>query len=339
MEQHIIVFSLPKPNDPEAESNKKHDSGVGMSFNSPTQPGRPYVNSVSGTVSSARFYNKQSSLSPPGSPLQDRTRSRSPTLAESIQPEGAREFSFCSSPVPFQYSPPPAHGEWPSDENTLKSPVSPLNETDKKLYATESQSILQFSDPTNGKAIDTSSPAISPTEEPCLGEEGRTWLRASKDIQYLAEEENAKAAKAKATKTSSRFYSGRFYSGNSQTAKPFNSRERLAKNFWEDRDLSFYGQFPLVSSLELAMGSRPSTATSRLGSSSSNEEELPSTYPYATRGISYSSSCLRDEFKHQENVYLTVVPSCAPQKRRKKASLLLRKLAGLGMRRREEREA
>jgi hypothetical protein len=334
LEQHIIVFSGPKPNGPEIENTKKHDSGVGMSFSSPSQPGRPYGNSVSGTVSSARFYNKQSSTSPPGSPSQDRLRSRSRSLAGSIQPDDPRGLSFCSSPIPFPYSPPQVNGEWPSDETFLDSPVSPLNETDKQLQATESQSKSKSSDPINENPIDKSSPTISPTEEPCLGEEGRDWLRASKDIQKLADEEKAKAANAKATKAS-----GRFYRGNNHTTGAFNSREWLAKNFWDDRDPRDYDEASLASSLGMGMGTRSGTGTPRMGSVSTNEEDLHPGYPYATRGMSYSSSCLGDEFRHQENVYSVVVPSCPPRNRRKKASLLLRKLAGFRMRRKEARDA
>ncbi|KAJ5851662.1 uncharacterized protein N7529_011047 [Penicillium soppii] len=335
LEQHVIIFPAPKPINIQTESTKKHDSGVGMSFSSPHQPGRG--NSVSGTVSSARFYNKQSSASPPGSPSQDRLRFQSQSRRESIQPDEPGELSFCSSPVPFPYSPPQMNGEWPSSEITLESPVSPLNETDKQLGATASQPQFMAPNPTNGKAIDTSSPSISPTEEPCLGEEGMNWLRASRNIQHLADEENAKNAEAKAAKTT-----GRFYSGNNHTTGAFNSREWLTKNFWEDRDPSVYGEPSLSSSH--GMRFRSGTGTPRMGSVSTTEDDLHPGYPYGTwaidRGMSFSSSCLGDEFKHQETLYSVVTPNCPPPRnRRNKASLLLRKLAGLRLRRKDGREA
>ena len=87
--------------------------------------------------------------------------------------------------------------------------------------------------------------------------------------------------------------------------------------------------------------SRPEPGNSRLGNASTNEENSPGGYPYQTfagssRGMSYSSSCLGDKSKHQERVYSVVMPGSSPKNnRRKKASLLLRKLAGLGARRKD----
>lgn len=90
--------------------------------------------------------------------------------------------------------------------------------------------------------------------------------------------------------------------------------------------------------------SRPETSNSKLGSTSTNEENSLGGYPYQTfaessRGMSHSASCLGDEYKHQERV-TSVAMARVPVKnnRRKKASILLRKLTGLGMRKENENE-
>lgn len=286
VDQHILLVPAIKA-DPETETSKKHDSGVGMSFSSPDQPARPHGNSLSGADTS-RFYNR-----PPTSPPQ--SPSLSPTSRQSIvsledQP-WERSYSPSPAPIPRSHSPNPP--DWP---NTPESPVSPFHETEKPtpnpLNCEPSQS-------------ETSTP-ISP---PTLGEAGMTWLRASKEIQRLEEKAKTKA-RPKAT---------RFYSSCNRSVAASDSREWLSRNFWE-RD-------PSVEEASLVSG----TGSARAGSGSVNE--FPA-YPYQAwtgRGMSYSSSCLGDEFKHQENVYSVVVPS-EPMNKRKKASLLLKKLAGIGMR-------
>lgn len=321
--QNVILLSAPKPIRLETYSTKRHDSGVGMSFNSPSQPARPYGNCVSRTNSSARFYNKQPSASPPHSPS-SKSRSRRQSLATTIEEDNQPERSYSSSPVPFPYSPPQFNSEWPSNPTTLDSPVSSLSESDTNTNA-------------NANKPDTSSPAISPQETPSIGGAGRTWIHASRDIQRPTDEEELTATQAKKPKPVARFYSSC-----NQTIGEFNSRKWPAKNFQKDRNPSIYSEVSLPSSLGTM--SRPETGNSRLDSASTNEENSPGGYPYQTvagssRGISYSASCLGDEYKHQERVTsVTVAGVPVKNNRRKKASLLLRKLTGLGTRKENENE-
>ncbi|KAJ5360607.1 hypothetical protein N7517_009798 [Penicillium concentricum] len=322
LEQHVILLSAPKPINPETESTK-HDSGVGMSFNSTSQPGRPYDNSASGTNTSARFYNKRPSASPPHSPSAV-TPSRSQSLATTFE-EDQRMRAYSSSPVPFPYSPPQPNSEWKFEPMTLDSPVSPLSETNSQLEATESE--LKTEPPNadrNKNKPETFSPALSPP----LGGVDKTWLRASREMQRQFEE---KLTQTKETKPVIRFYSSY-----NQTTGDFNPRE-WPKNFW-DRDPSVYSEVSLASP-RAGTTSRPETGNPRLGTASTNEE-VSGGYPYPTfvgsSGMSYSSSCLGNEIKNQGRVYSVDVPALSPKNnRRKKASLLLRKLAGLGMKRKE----
>ncbi|CRL25567.1 unnamed protein product [Penicillium camemberti] len=325
--QNVILLSAPKPIRPETESTKRHDSGVGMSFNSPSQPARSFGNNVSRANSSARFYNKQPSASPPHSPSSE-SRTRSQSLATTIEEDDQRERSYSSSPVPFPYSPPQFNSEWPSKPTTLDSPVSSLNESDTNTNA-------------NANIPDTSSPAISPQEAPSLGGAGRTWIHASRDIQRPTDEENPTATQAKKPKPVARFYSAC-----NQTIGEFNPREWPTKNFRDHRNPSIYNDVSLPSSLGTRGGtmSRPETGNSRLGSASTNEENSPGGYPYQTfagssRGMSHSASCLGDEYKHRERV-TSVAMAGVPVKnnRRKKASLLLRRLTGLGPRKENDNE-
>jgi hypothetical protein len=129
----------------------------------------------------------------------------------------------------------------------------------------------------------------------------------------------------------------RFYSSYNQTTGDFN--REWSKTFW-DRDPSVYSKVSLPSPLGTARDavSRPGTSNPRLGTASTNEEEVPGGYPYRTfarsSGMSYSSSCLGNEIK-QSRVYSVDMPGSPKNNRRKKASLLFRKLAGLGMKRKE----
>ncbi|KAJ5602750.1 hypothetical protein N7537_005706 [Penicillium hordei] len=321
--QNVLLLPAPKPTGPETESTERHDSGVSMSFNSPRQPARPHGNNVSRANSSARFYNKQPSASPPHSPSSE-CRSRCQSLATTIEEDNQRERSCSSSPVPFHYSP-QFNSEWPSKPTTLDSPVSSLNESDANTNA-------------NANEPDTSSPAISPQEAPSIGGAGRTRIHPSRDIQRPTDEEKPTAAQAKMPKPVTRFYSAY-----NQTIGESNSREWPTKNFWDDRNPSIYSEVSLPSSLGTRSGtmSRPETGNSRLGSASTNEENSPGGYRYQTvvgpnRGMSYSASCLGDGYKHQECV-TSVTMAGVPVKnnRRKKASLLLRRLTGL---RRKENE-
>ncbi|KAJ5350016.1 hypothetical protein N7541_007743 [Penicillium brevicompactum] len=334
LDHPVPVPPIPKPIEHEPETTKKHDSGVGMNYESPkpnqTGRGRPHGNSTSGTVSSARFYNKQSSTTS-GSPSEHRarSRSRSPSLTGSIQLE-PQQLSISSSNIPSQYS--PQNSQSASTDPTLDSPVSPLNEADKQLQALETK-LKSKSQNTNQNPNQKSTP-ISPSV-PNLSSAPRTWPSLA-NIKNTPTQTSQDAKENKKAKTSSRFYSG-----SNATTSAFDSREWLTKTFWEDR-YSVYGE----STLSLGMSgtaSRRGSGTPRMGSVSTTEE---ANYPYgtwaATRGMSYSSTCLADEFKHQENVYSCVVQprmSEVPRGRREKASLLLRKLAGLRMGRRErERE-
>ncbi|KAJ5518074.1 hypothetical protein N7453_000496 [Penicillium expansum] len=316
LKQNVILLSAPKPISLKAESTKRHDSGVGMSFNSPSQPGRTYGNSVSRTNSSTRFYNKQPSASPPHSSSSG-SRSRSHSLATTIEEDNQMERSYSSSPAPFPYSPPQFNSKWPSKPTTLDSPVSSLNESDTN---------------TNANKPDTFSPAISPQEAPSLGGADRPWIHASRDIQRFTDEEKPTATQAKNPKPVARFYSSC-----NQTIGEFNPCEWPTKNFRENRNPSIYSEFSLCSSLGRGTVSRPETGNSRLGGST-NEENLPGGYPYQTfagpnRGMSYSASYLGDESKHKERVYSVAMAGSPPKNnRRKKASLLLRKLTGLGTR-------
>ncbi|KAJ5534381.1 hypothetical protein N7527_000635 [Penicillium freii] len=324
--QNVILLSAPKPIRPQTESTKRHDSGVGMSFHSSSQPARPYNNSVSRTNSSARFYNKQPSASPPHSASSE-SRPRSQSLATTIEEDNQRERSYSSSPVPFPYSPPQFNSEWPSKPTTLDSPVSSLNESDTKTNA-------------NANIPDTSSPAISPQEAPSLGGVGGIWIQASRDIQRPTDEEKPTATQAKKPKPVARFYSSY-----TQTTGESNPREWPTKNFEDNRNPSIYSEVSLPSSLGTRQGtmSRPETGNSRLGSASTNEENSPRGYPYQTFArssrMSHSASCLGDEHKHQERV-TSVAMAGVPVKnnRRMKASLLLRRLTGLGTRKENDNE-
>ncbi|CAG7942428.1 unnamed protein product [Penicillium olsonii] len=302
----------PIPVNPEAGNDNKHDSGVGMSYDTQNQPDKPTATCHSGTVSPIRFYNK-TSTSPPGSP----PRSRSPKPEESFPPL-PQEPSFQHAPSPISHSPPQSN-DCPSDE-THRSPVSPLNETDKAATATK-PSIPHF--PIQNKPLTPPEPTKAPQDPP------------------------------KDPKTNKR--STRFYSTSNATTMAFDSREWLTRTFWEDPNPQ---HTPLPSSFAVPDPSRPSSrsrttsrsradsGTPRWGSVSTedgNYNHIHShNYPYGTwaaRGMSYSSSCLADEFKHQENVYSCVVSSSSPPRgRRQKASMLFKKLAGLRIGRREEVE-
>ncbi|KAJ5512392.1 hypothetical protein N7463_001944 [Penicillium fimorum] len=331
LEHHVILLSAPKPINPEPENTTKYDSGVGMSFNSPSQPGRPYDSSASATNTSTRFYNKQPPASPPHSPAAG-LHSRSQSLATTFE-EDQRKRAYSSSPVPFPYSPPQLNSEWKFEPMALDSPgspLSPLSETDPQPEATEFE--LKTKPQTarankNESKTETFTPAVSPP----LGGVDRNWLRASRYIQRQFEEKAT--TQAKETKPVIRFYSSY-----NQTTGDFNPREWPTKNFW-DRDPSVYSEDSLALSLA-GTPSRPETGNSRLGTALTNGEELPGGYPYHTvaqsSGMSYSSSCLGNEIKQQGHVYSVDLPGSAPKNnRRKKASLLLRKLAGLGMKRKE----
>ncbi|KOS42646.1 hypothetical protein ACN38_g6480 [Penicillium nordicum] len=299
--QNAIPLSAPKQIKPETESTK-----------------RPYDNSVSRTNSSARFYNKQPSASPPHSASSE-SRLRSQSLATTIEVDNQRERSCSSSPVPFPYSPPQFNSEWPSKPTTLDSPVSSLNEIDTNTN-------------TNANIPGTLSPVISPQDAPSLGGAGRTCVHASRDIQRPTDEKEPTATQAKKPKQVARFYSSC-----NQTIGESNSRE-WPNNFRDDRNSSIYSKASLPSSLGTGRGtmSRPETGNSKLGRTSTNEENSPGGYP---RGVSHSASYLGDEYKHQERV-TSVAMAGVPVKnnRRKKASSLLRKLTGLGTRKENDNE-
>ncbi|CAG8026718.1 unnamed protein product [Penicillium nalgiovense] len=337
LEQHAILLSAARPIKPETGSTTKHDSGVGTSFSSPNQPGRPYENSVSGTDTSTRFHNKQPSASPPHS-ASPGPRFRSQSLATTVE-DNQRERANSSSPVPFPYSPPQSNSEWISRPTTLDSPVSSLNESEQKFEATESELETEPKTKSATKTIETkpetSSSAVPPQEAPYLdGAGGGAWLRASREI-HLINEEKPTTIEPKTTKPLTRFYSSC-----NQTTGSVNSCE-WPTDFREDRDPSVYGKVSPASPLGAgrATVSRPQTGNPRLATASTNEEKLSGRYPYQSlagsgRGVSYSSSCLGDESKHQERVLSVAMPgSLSKNNRRKKASLLLRKLAGLGPRR------
>jgi hypothetical protein len=328
LKQHAILLSAPRPIKPETESTTKHDSGVGTNFNSPNQPGRPYDHSVSDTDTSARFYNKQPSASPPHS-ASPGPRFRSQSLATTVE-DNQRERANSSSTVPFPYSPSQSNSEWISQPTTLDSPVSSLNESEQKFEATESE--LE-TEPEANKP-ETSSSAIPPQKAPYLDGAGGAWLRASREI-HLINKEKPTIIEPKPTKPLTRFYSSY-----NQTTRSFGSCE-WPTSLRDDRGPRVYGKVSPASPLGAGRGivSRPQTGNLRLGSASTDEGKLPGRYPYqsfggSSRGMSYSSSCLGDKSKHQERVYSVAMPSSPPKNnRRKKASLLLRKLAGLGARR------
>ncbi|KAG0155840.1 hypothetical protein PDIDSM_3013 [Penicillium digitatum] len=311
LRQNVTLLSAPNPISLQAESTKRHDSGVGMTFNSPSQPGRTYGNSVSRTNSSARFYNAQPYASPPHSPSTG-SRPRSHSLVTTNEKDNQRERSFSPSPVPFPYSPPHLNSEWPSNPTTLDSPVSSLNESDTNPYLNKP---------------DAFSPAISPQDAPSLGSTDRTWIHVSRDTQRLTDEAKPPAIQAAKPNSVARFYSSY------QTTGEFNSHAWPTKNYRGDRISSIYSDVSLSSSLGgRATTSRPDTGNSRLGAS---KEHLPGPlFAGSNCGVSYSASCLANESKHKECVYSVAMPTSPPQNnRRKKASLLLKKLTGLGMRR------
>ncbi|CAI7578351.1 unnamed protein product [Penicillium bialowiezense] len=294
LEHHIPVPPIPRPVEREPENSKKHDSGVGMNYGSPTQTGRPQGKSLSGT-SSTRFYNKPSSSSPSGCPSEPRTRSRSrsPSSAGSIQSE-PQQLSTISSNIQSQYS--HQNSQSASTDTTLDSPVSPLNETDKKFQALESQS-KNTPKPTPNLKTKPKLNIISPSM-PHLNKPTKTPLPTSKTTRPTAPQP-AKGPKAKQT--------NRFYSGTNATTTSVDSREWITRTFCQDRNSIYRGSIYNESTLSLGISgsSRRGSATPRMGSVSTSEEDAE--YPYgrwaATRGMSYSSTCLADEFKHQENVY------------------------------------
>ncbi|KAJ6097466.1 hypothetical protein N7499_001840 [Penicillium canescens] len=331
------LLSPPKPLESATDvDTQPHDSGIGVSFHSPKKTGRPYGNSVSGTEASARFYNKRSSISPPHSPTSERaSRSRGESLIQSFADRGSIQPDYplslgrsrSSSPVPFPYSPDQANDEWRSGQTTPPSPIIENAQNIKELStATISVSETEIKTTTSPITEETDTPS-----QPCLGEEGMTWLRASKGIQRLAEEEKQKE-KAKASKKENT--SGRFYSCNAAAFQIIDSPEWLTKNIWESRDPSVYGEASLARNGE-----------GRWGSVSTSGDESRDGYPVqwyigagavSSRDLSYSSSlCPVDEFKHQEAAYSVVVPSLQPRRRREKAQFLLRKLAGFRGRRKE----
>ncbi|KAJ5198889.1 hypothetical protein N7491_000544 [Penicillium cf. griseofulvum] len=325
LEQHVSLLSAPKPISPETESTEKYDSGVGMSFSSPSQPGRPYDYGVSGTDAPTRFYSNQPSASPPHSPSAG-PRFRSQSVATTAE-ENKRERAS-SSPIPFPFSP-PQRNEWNFEPMTLDSPVSPLSESGENFEAIESELKTQprtESHNINANKPETSSPAISP---PHSGVD-RTWLRASRDLQRRLEEKAT-------TQTKEPKPVIRFYSSYNQTTKDFTSGE-WSKNFW-DRDPSVYSKVSSPSPLGTARDtvSRPETSNQRFDTASTNEEDLSGGYPYQTfagsSGMS-SSSYLGNEI-NQGRFYSVDMSGSPKNNRRKKASLLLRKLAGLGMKRKE----
>ncbi|OQD88381.1 hypothetical protein PENANT_c004G00385 [Penicillium antarcticum] len=331
VDQNTLLSSA-KPIEPATDANTEmHDSGVGMSFNSPQQTGRPYGNSVS----SARFYNKQSSVSPPHSPTSERARSRGESLVQSLADRGSIQpdyplrlaRSHSSSPVPFPYSPDQANDEWRSGQTTPPSPIIENPQTEKE----QSTATITVSETEiNASTTSTTSETETPTP-PCLGEEGQTWLRASKDIQRLADEEKQKQKETafKKEKPSNRFYS----SNANATSQIFDSREWLTRNIWESRDPSIYSETPLSAN---ANGEGRWGSVSTSGDESSRHGGYPVQWwagpdAASSRNLSYSSSSYPvNEFKHQETAYSVVVPSLHPRRRREKAQLLLRKLAGFG---------
>ncbi|KAJ5775342.1 uncharacterized protein N7511_000353 [Penicillium nucicola] len=335
---NLNALSSPgKPIKPATDTDEMHDSGVGMSFNSPQQTGRPYGNSVS----SSRFYNKQSSISPPRSPTPARSRAESiiQTLADrgSIQPDYplslARSRSRSSSPVPFPYSPDQANDEWHSGQTTPPSPKLENPQMEKE-QSTATVTVSETSPTASPTAIST--PSETETSTPLsLGAEGQAWLRASKDLQLLAEEEKQKQKQKEQEqekeKAAKKEPSNRFYSSNANaTSQIFDSREWLTKNIWESRDPSLYDEASL-SGYPNGEGRWGSMSTS--GDSASRDGNPGQWWAGAdaasSRNLSYSSSSYRvDEFKHQENAYSVVVPSLQPRRRRERAQLLLRKLAG-----------
>ncbi|KAJ5562802.1 hypothetical protein N7461_001563 [Penicillium sp. DV-2018c] len=324
LDQHSHLLPAPKPTDSETDSSKKHDSGVDMSLSPSGQQRGPCRNSVSGTDTS-RFYNKrsQSSDSPP--PISSAHRSRGQSLTETIEKDQPWDRSYSSSLVPFPYSSPIQQSKWNTDPllDSPVSPVSPPNEPDKIL-----ESVRLHTRTSSQKHEESNKPDPSPITPSThsLGSAGMTWLRASRDMQRLADEERARRPKPP----------NRFYSSNSRTITESNC-EWLTKEFWEDREPSLYGDassLSLSAAMSAAMGngSRAGSETpGRLGSLSMNGDSPG--YPYrmwAGQGHSGGMSS-SDEFKHQETVY--VVPGEAVTSRRwKRASVMLRRLAGIGRR-------
>ncbi|CAI7604612.1 unnamed protein product [Penicillium glandicola] len=300
LKQNAILLSAPRPIEPKPESTKKHDSGVGMSFSSPSQPARQYDNSVPGKDTPARFYNKQPSTSPPHSPSPG-LRSRS-SLATTVE-EYKSDRGYSSSLIPFPYNPPQLINGWTFEPTMPDSPISPINKGAKNPEPTESELKTTAHTNTNEIKPETSPPVIFSHETSSPGVD-RTWLQTSRDIRRFIAGENA--TQNRQTKPLIRFYSSY-----NQTTGTFNAREWPTSNFWDGRDSSDY-EDSLASPLsaERDTVSRPETGTPRLGSVSTNED-LSGGYPYqefGTNGMSFSSSCLGDEFKHKERVYSVAMP-------------------------------
>ncbi|KAJ6155630.1 hypothetical protein N7470_006196 [Penicillium chermesinum] len=82
----------------------QHDSGVGMSFQSPGKSNRAAPNSFSASAGTGRFYGKRNSMSPPAKES-ERGRARGRSFATHSTSE-SRSRSRSSSPAFFPYSPP-----------------------------------------------------------------------------------------------------------------------------------------------------------------------------------------------------------------------------------------
>lgn len=163
---------------------------------------------------------------------------------------------------------------------------------------------------------------LLPSADAFLGAEGMTWLRASLDIHRVGEDDYAAEHKPRPDTTQTalpdpaprRFYSTR----QPPTKKPFSSRGWTPFDGSNSPAMDLYGSCSLHS-LSLATG-KQSRDFSLLVS--------------ADRELQDSDSA--DELENNETIYSVVIPTDdQPRHKRKRATKLLKRLAGLGIRRKE----
>lgn len=290
--------------------NIQYDSGIGMSFQSPGKMGRAGQYSFPATTASAstgRFYGKRSSMSPPMEEF-ERGRARGRSFATTSTSESrsrsrsgsrSRSRSRSSSPAFFPYSPPQLDLGWGLGQEPRSVPA-PVAET---LF------------PSN-----------------TLGTEGMTWMKASFDAadfggddsrpDMLQGTDHVGVVSAPVTAAGPpdaaprRFYSTRKLPSEAR----HKSRDWAGFDICESRDSIINHSFSMQN---IAVD---------------DEEKHPHDYTYPVWDDVGSDSDSFEGFNNHQGFYSLRMPGeeqdPLPQRRRK-ASYLLKKLTGLGARRKE----
>lgn len=279
----------------------QHDSGVAMSIHSLGDSSKTYHNSLS--AANGRFYGKHHSTTPPADELSERGRSRSRSFATHTSSPRSQSQSHSrsrsSSPSFFPYSPPKIDAQLPHFNNCTPD---------------------------------------SPTELPSnlntfLGTEGiMTWLPASlissdNHISNSTGRKDSRMASAPGTSA------GPFLDPNTPSTAPrrfYSTRQTSSK--WTHGACEW-------AACELCCSSRPDSVVDYTLSL----QRFGDARGHSAHGVSFSPWSARDVqplrstgFEYRENVYSVVSPAEGePRPRRKKASHLLKMLAGLGIRRKE----